>query len=191
MCTKCALFTKLQIRRFDFAKLSFCAKFTTFILCYVWEGWFFPYHNPHLRGSLVFPFIPLLIVYLCASSVVLFNVNPNPGGLYFGPKTIFPPPLLKMIFFPPLTIRRFTTPIVVFLPSFFPILHLFYSFTSPFLIFFPLSFFCPFSSFFFYIFPFFSSPFHIFSPKWHRLIFYPPPGGGRGYFPTYRPLSKS
>ncbi len=36
-------------------------------------------------------------------------------GLYFGPKTISPPPL-KMIFFPPLATRHFLTPIVAFLP---------------------------------------------------------------------------
>jgi hypothetical protein len=38
-------------------------------------------------------------------------------GLYFSPKTIFiPPPPLKIIFFPPLTTRRFSTPIGAFLP---------------------------------------------------------------------------
>jgi hypothetical protein len=36
--------------------------------------------------------------------------------------------------------------------------------------------------------PFFSSSFHIFSPKWHGLIF--PPRGG-GYFPIYRPLANT
>jgi hypothetical protein len=58
-------------------------------------------------------------------------------------------------------------------------------FLTPFLPLFSFSFpFLPFSVTFS---PFFSSPFHIFSPKWHQLIFPPPPVGG--YFPIYRPLS--
>ncbi len=59
------------------------------------------------------------------------------------------------------------------LPLFFPSSHL----LSPFFLF--LS-----SSFSFTFSPFFSSPFHIFSPKLHRLIFPP-----RGYFLIYRPLA--
>jgi hypothetical protein len=37
-------------------------------------------------------------------------------GLYFGPKTIFIPPLLKIMFFPPLGTRCFSTAIMAFLP---------------------------------------------------------------------------
>ncbi len=63
-------------------------------------------------------------------------------------------------------------------------LHLaYFAFILPF--YFPfLSFSFPFLPFSFTFSPFSFSPFHIFSPKWHRLIF-PPPGG---YFPKYRPL---
>jgi hypothetical protein len=77
----------------------------------------------------------------------------------FRSKTIFisspPPHPLKMICFPPLAIHRFLTSIVAFLPSFFPISHLVYPFTSPFLslsLFLLSSFFFPLPSFFFYIF---------------------------------------
>ncbi len=88
------------------------------------------------------------------------------GSIFRSKNYIYPPPLLKMIFFAPLATRLFLTPIMAFLPQFFPILHLFYSFTSSFLIFFPhSSFFFPFLLFSFSFSPFFSSPFHIFSSK--------------------------
>jgi hypothetical protein len=58
-------------------------------------------------------------------------------------------------------------------------LQLFYPFTSPFLIFFPLSsFFFPFSSFFFYIFTLFLLAFSYFSPQMTSADIFPPPQGG-------------
>jgi hypothetical protein len=70
-----------------------------------------------------------------------------------------------MIFFPPLGTCRFSTPNVAFLPKFFPILHLFYPFTSPFSLFLSTFFlFFPLLSFFTFS-PFVSSSFHIFSPQ--------------------------
>jgi hypothetical protein len=94
-----------------------------------------------------------------------------------------PPPFWKWYFFPPLGTSRFfdshhslfalILPYFAFiLPFNFP----FSQFLSPFFIF--LS---PFFLFSFIFSPFFSSPFHIFSPKWHWLIF-PPPQGGWGIF---------
>jgi hypothetical protein len=111
------------------------------------------------------------------------------AGVYISVRKryLFPPPLLKMIFFPPLATHCFSTPIVAFLLYFFPILLLFYPFTSSFLIFFPLSsLFIPLSSFFFYIFPLFLFDFSYFSPQMTSADTSPPPGGG--YFPIYRPL---
>ncbi len=75
-----------------------------------------------------------------------------------------------MIFFPPLATCRFSTPIVALLPWFFPILHLFYPFISPFpspfLFLFPLSsFFFPLSSFFFCFLLFFLFSFSYFFPQ--------------------------
>ncbi len=126
-------------------------------------------------------------------------------GLYFGPKTIFiPPPSENDISSPSCDMLFFDSHHGLFaliIPYFAFILPLYF----PFYNFFPLSsFFFPLSSFFLYIFPFFlflyfplfpfsfifsiffSSPFHIFSPKWHRLIFPPPRRGG---IPIYRPLA--
>ncbi len=109
----------------------------------------------------------------------IYSTNPVNRGLYFGPKTMFIPPPLKMIFFPLLSTRRFATPIVVFLPYILPILHLFYPFTSPFLIFFALSFFFfPLSSFFFHIFPFFLFAFSYFFPQMTSADISPPLGEG-------------
>ncbi len=72
-------------------------------------------------------------------------------GLYFGPKTIFiPPPPNENYIFPPLGKCRFLSPFMAFLPHFFPVLHIFYPFTSPFPIFLLLfSFLSPFFLFFF------------------------------------------
>jgi hypothetical protein len=74
--------------------------------------------------------------------------------LYLSP----PPPPSENDIYPP-SRMLFLTPIVSFLPYFFPILDLFYPFTSPFLFFFTLS------SFFFYIFSLFLFPFSYFSRK--------------------------
>ncbi len=116
--------------------------------------------------------------HMCYFSI-FWTQKPIQGSIFRSENDIYSPPLLKMIFFPLSRHVVFRLPSWPFFLNFFPILHLFYPFTSPFLIFFPLSsFFFSLSSFFFYIFPLFSSPFHIFSPKWHRLIFFPPPGGG-------------
>jgi hypothetical protein len=95
-------------------------------------------------------------------------------GIYFGMKTIFiPPPLLKMIFFPPLATRRFWLHQGLF-ALVFPILHYFTlpfsNFLSPFFIFpFPLFLFLlhfpPFSLSPFFLFLLHFTPFHIFSPN--------------------------
>ncbi len=86
-------------------------------------------------------------------------------GLYFGLKTIFILPLLKMIFFPLLRHVVFLLPpwpICLSLPYFAFILP-FSHFLSPFFL-------------FLLHFPSISLPLFIFfSPKWHQLIF-PPPG---------------
>ncbi len=95
----------------------------------------------------------------------------NPRGPYFGPKPIFIPPPKSYIFFPYCDMC-FSTPIVAFLPSSFPILHLFYPFISPFLIFFPLSF------FFFYIFLFSLCLFIFFPPNEIGWYFFSPRGRG-------------
>ncbi len=108
---------------------------------------------------------------------------------------LFPCPLLKIIFSPSHSTLFFDSHCGLFaliLPYFAIILPFFIPFSH-----FLSSFFLFLSSFFLFSFlflpfslkfsPFFSSPFHIFSPKWHWLIFTPPPGG---YFPIYRPLSQ-
>ncbi len=106
------------------------------------------------------------------------------GSIFWSENDIYsPPPLLKMIFFPPLATCHFSTPIVAFFPKIFPILHLFYPFTSPFLIFFPpYSFFFSLSSFFFYIFPLFLFIFSYFFPQMTSADIFPPPQGGGGVF---------
>jgi hypothetical protein len=88
------------------------------------------------------------------------------GSLFRSENDIYPPPLLKMIFFPfllhivfPLPSWPFCLNSSLFCNYFFLLLPLF-SFSFPFL---PFSFFfLPFS---FTCSPFFSSPFHIFSPN--------------------------
>ncbi len=98
------------------------------------------------------------------------------GSMFWSENDIYSPspPFWKWYFFPPLA-----TPIVAFLPQFCPILHLFYPFTSPFLIFFPLSsFFFPLSSFFFHVFRLFFLVFSHFPPKMTSTDIPPPPGGG-------------
>ncbi len=109
-----------------------------------------------------------------AACVPCFTFHtPSPRGLYFGPKTIFiPPPLLKMLFVPLLWHIVFQLPLCPFclnsslFCNYFTLLLPLISFSFRFL---PFSFpFLPFS----FTFPsYFSSPFHIFSPKLHRLIF--------------------
>ncbi len=118
------------------------------------------------------------------------ELQQNHRGLYFGLKTIFipPPPSENDIFSPSRDTSFFDSyrglfalilPYFAFLlPLFLPFSH----FLSPFFLFL--------SSFFLFLLhfpPFFSFPFHIFSPKRHRLIFFPPPQGG-AYCPIYRPL---
>ncbi len=109
-------------------------------------------------------------------------------GLYFGPKTIIIPPPSEIEIFSPSRVTSFFDSQRGLYALILPILHLFYPFTSSFLIFFPLSSFSFLFSFSFTLLPFFSSFFHIFSPKWHRPDI-PPPRGG--YFPIYRPLGPS
>ncbi len=82
-------------------------------------------------------------------------------------RCLFPPTLFKNDIFSPLMTHCFFTPIVPCLPLFFPILHLFYPFTSHF------HFFFPFLLFSFTFSSFISSPFHIFSPN--DIGWYPPP----------------
>ncbi len=135
------------------------------------------------------------IFYGCSLKHILV---PRISGVYISVRKQYlspPPPLLKMILFPPLATSRFSTPIVAFLPKFFSILHLFYPVSSLFLIFFPLSsfffplssFFFPLSSFFFYIFPLFLFPFSNFFPQMASADI-PPPGGG-GIFQYIDPCS--
>ncbi len=112
---------------------------------------------------------------------------PPPRGLYFGPKTIFiPPPPSENDIFPPLA-RRFLTPIL------FSLILPYFAFILPFN--FPFSHFL--SHFFLFLFPFFLFLLH-FPPFSLRLFiffppndigwYFPPPTGGVGYFPLYRPL---
>ncbi len=54
-------------------------------------------------------------------------------GQYFGPKTIFIPPLSENDIFPSLAACRFSTLILPVLPKYFPVLDLFYPFTFQFL----------------------------------------------------------
>ncbi len=97
-------------------------------------------------------------------------------GLYFGPKTISPPPFLKMIFFP-FGDCCFSDSIVALLQKFLTILHLFYPFTSPFFfssssIFFPL---LPFSfPFLPFSFPFLPFSFTCYLFFFSIFIFFPP-----------------
>ncbi len=92
------------------------------------------------------------------------------------PNNIYPPPFWKWYFSPFCDMSfcnshrglfALISPYFAFiLPFSFPFSHfLFFFFTL--------------SSFFFYIFPLFLFAFSYFSPKWHRLIFFP----GGGYFP--------
>ncbi len=121
----------------------------------------------------------------------------NSRCLYFGSKTIFlsPPPLLKIIFSPPLAsccfFQLLSWPFYINYSQFYIYFTLlsfsfpFPPFLSPFSFFFSPLFFLPFS---FTFSPFFSSPFHIFTQKtsadnWSL------PKGGRRYFPAYRPLN--
>ncbi len=87
-------------------------------------------------------------------------------GLYFGPKTIFipPPPLLKMIFFPP-------TRHVVFYShwGFYALILPYFAFILPF--------YFPFSHFLLY-FPPFSLRLFIFFPQISSADISPPQGGG-------------
>ncbi len=105
------------------------------------------------------------------------------SGVYISVRKqyLFPPPFWKLYFFPLSRHVVFWLPSLPFclnsslLCNYFTLLLPLLSFSFPFL---PFS--SPFLPFSFTFSPFFFSPFHIFSPKWHRLIFPPPPGGGGG-----------
>jgi hypothetical protein len=118
------------------------------------------------------------------------KVKLNPGVYKKGFKNnIYSPPLLKMIFFPPLATCHFSTPTVglfsLILPYFaftltfyFPFSH----FLSPFLLFL-----FPFFLFLFHFPPLFPFTFSYFFPQMTSADIFLPPKGGGGYFPIYRP----
>ncbi len=115
---------------------------------------------------------------LCASAMC---TEPSLGGVYIWVhiRYFFPPTLSGSFIFSSLATFRLLTPIVVFLPEFFAILHLFYPFNFPFSIFL--------SSFFlyFYFSPFFLFPLSYSFPQITRADI--SSGGGR-YFTIYRTL---
>ncbi len=113
-------------------------------------------------------------------------------GLFLGPKTLFippPPPSKNYIFCPSrdtsfFDFHRGLFPLI--LPYFtfiLPFYFLFSNFLSPFFLFL-----FPFFLFLLHFPLFFSSPFHIFPPKWHRLIFFHPPRGAGGIFQYIDPV---
>jgi hypothetical protein len=113
------------------------------------------------------------------------------GSIFRSENDIYstPPPSKNEIFSPSRDMS-FLTPTVAFLPSIFPILHLFYHFSSPFLIFFPFSsFFFPLSSFCFYIFCLFLLTFSYFFPQMTSADILPPPPPG-GYVPRNKRKTK-
>ncbi len=124
--------------------------------------------------------------YLSRKNVSVWNKH---RGLLFGPKTISPPPLRKMIFFPlsqHIVFRLLSWPFCLYSSLFciyFTLLLPLFYFLSPFFFFFPL--FC----FVFNIFPLFSIPLFIFFPS-KDIYWYFAPSGGGGYYPIYRPLHK-
>jgi hypothetical protein len=87
---------------------------------------------------------------------------------------IFPPFSESNIFSPCLK-----SPFLDSYPALFAAILLYCAFIFPFCFSFSLFFlpFFPLSSFFFNIFHLFLFPFHIFSPRWHQLIFSSPPRG--------------
>jgi hypothetical protein len=119
------------------------------------------------------------------------------GPIFWSENYIYPPPPFWKLYF---SLCRDTS-FFNFHSGLFAlilILQLFYPFTFPFLIFFPLyslflplssfflplsSFFLPLSSFFFYIFPLFLFTFSYFFPQMTSADISP----GGGYFPIYRP----
>ncbi len=113
-----------------------------------------------------------------------------PPGVYIlvRKRYLSPPPFWKWHFFPSRDTSFFYSHFGLFaliLPYFaviWPFYLPFYHFLFPFFLFLP-----PFFLFLLHFPLFYSLRFHIFSPKWHGLIFPPPPRGG-GYFPIYRPL---
>ncbi len=111
-----------------------------------------------LCGLHRFNFCCLHLYYLhCHHDVGRVRISLRYRGLYFDRKTKLIFPLLKIIFSPLSRHTDFLTPTVTFLSKCFPILHLFYHLTSPFL-------FSPFFPFFTFS-PFFSWTFQIFPPK--------------------------
>ncbi len=116
---------------------------------------------------------------MCTQRVLFFQII---VGVYISvhKQHFFPPSLPEMISFP-------LSGHVVFLLPYWPVCLIlpYFAFILPFYSP-PFSFSFPFLPFSFTFSPFFSSPFQIFFPKWHRLIF-PSPRGG--YFPIYRPLA--
>ncbi len=104
---------------------------------------------------------------------VLCTWTNTPPGVYISVrKQYLLSPFWKWYFFPSRDTSFFDSHrglLVLIFPYFaiiLPFLLPLFSFSFPFL---------PFS---FTFYPFFFSPFHIFSPKWHRLIFFPPGAGG-------------
>ncbi len=113
----------------------YCYCFVLLLLCTIIAL----YRNPFVPLSLCtviplyrYPFVPLslctviafgileqLLLLLVTALGILESLSllKATRGLYFGPKMVFisPPPLLKMIFFPPLETCHFSTPIVAFL----------------------------------------------------------------------------
>jgi hypothetical protein len=106
------------------------------------------------------------------------NCVPVASGVYISVRKLylFPPPFKKLKIFPLSrhVVSRFPSWPFCLNPSlfcnYFSLSFPLFSFSFPFL---PFSFTFP---------SFFSLPFHIFPPKWHRLIIFPPPQGGRGIF---------
>ncbi len=102
---------------------------------------------------------------------------PTPEVYISVQKLYLSPSLSENHIFPTFVTRCLSTPIVLFLPEFFPILHLFYPFTSPFLFFFPLSSFLFPLLLFFYIPPFLLH-FSFFFPQMTSADCSSPGGGG-------------
>ncbi len=127
-------------------------------------------HEPQMKAT----------PYSCMPYLLL--QSPGQGGVYFflSENDIYSPPFQKKYFSPSHDTPLFNPRHALFVSLILPFYFLFSHFLSPF---------PPFSFFFLPIClafsPFFSSPFHIFSPNdigWH-----PPPSRGGGYFPIYRP----
>ncbi len=119
---------------------------------------------------------PLLIILFKRSRLTNFLYSSSGGYISVQKLYLFPPPFWNWYFSPSCETSILDShrgPFALILPYFAFILP-FFSFSFPFL---------PFS---FTFSPFFSSPFHIFPPKWHRLIFSP---GGGGIFQYIDPCS--